>query len=274
MKPLFIFFRFIRFFFQATTAYRVHSPFVFEFIKNVLEDKRSFYSFGGIESIRRKLYQNKESIEVTDFGAGSQVIKSRVRKIKSMAKSSLTPAYYCQILFRIVHHYKPQTILELGTSFGVSTLYQALPDSRAKVITLEGCPHVARIAQQHFKIMEAKNIQLINGPFDQVLPNALKDLEKLDYVFIDGNHRKEPTLRYFEQCLQYAHNDSIFIFHDIHWTTDMEAAWAEIQQHPQVQVTIDLFFMGIVFFRKEQKEKEHFKLLPIRWKPWVMGFFE
>lgn len=274
MKPLFIFFRFILFFFRATTAYRVHSPFVFEFVKNVLEDKRTFYSFGAIESIRRKLLTNKERIEVTDFGAGSQVIKSRVRQIKNMAKSSLTPAYYCQILFRLIHHYKPKTILELGTSFGISTLYQAIPDGNAKVITLEGCPHVAKIAQQHFKAMEAKNIRLINGPFDEVLDQALADIEKLDYVFIDGNHRQAPTLRYFEKCLKHAHNESIFIFHDIHWTEDMEAAWKIIQQHERVRLTVDLFFMGIVFFRKEQKQKEHFQLLPIRWKPWVMGFFE
>jgi hypothetical protein len=38
----------------------------------------------------------------------------------------------------------------------------------------------------------------------------------------------------------------------------MEKAWEEIKQHPHVTLTIDLFFIGLVFVRQAQKEKEHF----------------
>lgn len=273
MKPIFIFFRFLKFYFGASTKYRIHSPFVYEFIQKILEDDRQYYCFGLIERLRKALYKRSDEIEVTDFGAGSQVISSKRRKIKKMAHSSLTPPSYCQLLFRLLIHYKPKKMMELGTSFGISTLYQSMTGDQTQMLTLEGCPKVAQIAQEHFKVLGAKNIELINGPFDQVLPKALKQIEQLDYVFIDGNHRSEPTIKYFKHCLKYSHEDSIFIFHDIHWTTDMEKAWNEIQQHPKVTLTIDLFFMGIVFFRKEQKIKEHYQIVPSKWKPWMMGFF-
>ena len=78
-----------------------------------------------------------------------------------------------------------------------------------------------------------------------------------DLIFIDGNHRKEPTLSYFEKLLPLVHNDSVMILDDIHWSKEMEEAWEEIKKHPSVKVTIDTFFQGFVFFRREQV-KEHF----------------
>ena len=51
----------------------------------------------------------------------------------------------------------------------------------------------------------------------------------------------------------------IFIFDDIHWSQEMEEAWQIIKQHPQVKVTIDIFFMGIVFLKKEL-QKEDFRM--------------
>ncbi len=78
-------------------------------------------------------------------------------------------------------------------------------------------------------------------------------------VYFDGNHQKDATLKYFHQLLPLAHNDSVFIFDDIHWSKGMEESWEEIKAHPGVRVTIDSFFWGIVFFRKEQK-KEHFTI--------------
>ncbi|MEM9822987.1 MAG: hypothetical protein AAF985_18045 [Bacteroidota bacterium] len=180
MKPIFIFFRFILFYFRATTRYRVHSPFVFDFIQSVLEDDRNYYVFPKLEKLRKALLNNKNRIEVTDFGAGSQVINSQQRQISQMAKSSLTPPPYCQLLFRLIVYYRPKYLLELGTSFGISTLYQAMTDTQSRMITIEGCEKVANIACNHFQLLGAKNIQLINGPFDERLPQALKQLKQLD----------------------------------------------------------------------------------------------
>jgi predicted O-methyltransferase YrrM len=150
-------------------------------------------------------------------------------------------------------------------------LYQYLPLRNAPLHTLEGCPNIAAEAARNFKKFKAKNIHQYVGHFDSTLPQALQDLGSLDYVFIDGNHQKAPTLHYFETCLQYSHNNTVLVIDDINWSEDMQAAWQAIQQHPQVTLSIDLFVMGLVFLRTEQP-KQHLSLIPSAYKPWQRGF--
>ena len=273
MQRIQLTFRFIRFFFQATTQYGVHSPFVFEFAQKVLDDDRQFYAFSSLEILRDQLLADGQKIQVTDLGAGSQMKLGNSRSIKAIANSSLTTPLYCKMLFRIMQLYRPKSVLELGTSLGLSTLYLAQGAASAKIISLEGCPNIAKVAQKNFQTFKATNIDLRTGHFDHTLQKALADLGPLDFAFLDGNHRKAPSIDYFEQCLEHIHEQSILVFDDIHWSTEMEDAWEEIKAHPQVSLTIDLFFMGLVFFRSDFKVKQHFKLVPRTWKPWILGFF-
>ena len=264
----------LQYFFKAKTKYQIHSPFLFELIDEVLEDDRIFYAFQEIEAYRNYLVQNNTQISVTDLGAGSSVGNSGYkRSIRSIAKSAVSPQSQCEFLFRLIQHYKPEIMLELGTSLGVNTLYQAMGNVNGKMITMEGCKETANIAFQSFQKLKANNVGIVLGNFDEKLPETLKKLPKLDYVFFDGNHRKKPTLSYFEQCLSLAHNDSIFIFDDIHWSKEMKEAWEEIKKHPSVTLSLDLYYMGMVFFRKENVVKEHFTVIPSKYKPWIMGFF-
>ncbi|MEZ4932601.1 MAG: class I SAM-dependent methyltransferase [Saprospiraceae bacterium] len=263
--------RFIKFYFRAKTKYDVHSPFVYEFTEQVLEDERWYYAFDEIEAVRRYMLKDRRTIPIHDMGAGSQVENKKERTIASIAKHSANQPFVCQMLFKIVNLYKPKTMLELGTSLGISTNYQAAASLNGRLVTIEGCPNTAHLAAGNFKLMKAENVSLLEGSFDERLPDAFAELGDLDYVFVDGNHRKEPTIRYFEKCLEHAHEKSIFVFDDIHWSEGMEAAWEAIRRHPKVTLTIDLFFFGVVFFRKEQQTKEHFSLVPWVWKPWRIG---
>jgi predicted O-methyltransferase YrrM len=88
---------------------------------------------------------------------------------------------------------------------------------------------------------------------------VLEKIKTLDMLFIDGNHSYDATMRYFEMCKPYLHNQSLIVFDDIYWSKGMTQAWKEIKADPIVTVSIDLFFIGLVFFRKEQV-KENFKL--------------
>jgi predicted O-methyltransferase YrrM len=162
------------------------------------------------------------------------------------------------LLFRLTHYYQPGTTLELGTSLGISTAYMALGNPQGRVVTMEGAKQVSHIAADIFKQLKLSNIELITGNFDDTLPALLKTLDTVDMVFIDGNHRKQPTLHYFELLLPKINNDSILIIDDIRWSEEMEEAWHAIKNHPAVKVTIDLFFMGVVFFKEDFKRKQHF----------------
>ena len=240
----------------------VHSPFVFNFIKEVLNDKDNYDCYQSVEAVRRSLQQDNTELEIRDFGAGSRVNSSQRRKVSSIARSALKPAKFSQLLFRMVHYYKPATVVELGTSLGVTSAYLASGNTSAKVLTMEGAPAVAAVARNNFEQLGLQNIQLVEGNFDDTLPGVLEGCgtSGVDFAFIDGNHRYEPTVQYFKQLLSVTNEYSIVILDDIHWSADMEKAWKEVQEHPAVTMTIDLFFIGIVLFRTEFKIKQHFSV--------------
>ena len=136
----------------------MHSPFVFELIDEVLNDKRSFYAYENIEGLRQALLMDDRILQIEDLGAGSRTIKENTRTVATIAKSSLKPKKYSQLLFRIVDHYQPQTIIELGTSLGLTTAYLASAKTDAKVITMEGASSIANIAKENFSKLKLNNM--------------------------------------------------------------------------------------------------------------------
>lgn len=252
--------KFLSYYFTASNSkgHGMHSPFVFEFITKVLNDKTVYPAYVVIEDMRTQLLKNQAMLTVEDFGAGSTQDKINQRTIASITRNAAKSPKYGQLLYRMVRHYQPQNLLELGTSLGITTSYLSLAKPDAHLITMEGAVSIAETALQNFKTLKLQNISLIEGNFDHTLGGVISKLPGLDFAFIDGNHRREPTERYFDQLLPATHNDSILIFDDIHWSAEMEQAWQTIKRHPSVRCTIDLFFIGIVFFRNEFKEKQHF----------------
>lgn len=211
--------------------------------------------FEPIEKLRFELLRNHQPIVRTDFGAGNTG-KNKVQTIRPIAQKSLQPPQNARLLFRIANHLQAKNILELGTSFGITTLYLSLAAGNGKITTIEGDPAIQKLAYQHFIMLGRKNIHAICGNFDEVLPKILSSIQPLDMVWIDGNHRKEPTLRYFEMLLPCMHPEGVLIFDDIHWSPEMADAWKIIRQNPNVTLTLDIFQMGFVFL-SEKLSKEH-----------------
>jgi len=252
--------RYLKFRKGAITKYKVHSPFVYDFITQVLEIKGEYYCYKSIELVRSKQLLDTRVIEITDLGAGSKKLDNNQRKVSDIAKTSLKSTKHAQLIFRVANYFKFKTIIELGTSLGITSSYLAKANKRSKVYSFEGCPNIANIACQNFKTLGVNNVELTIGNFDETFPKKLEQLESVDAVFFDGNHRFEPTMRYFHQALKKKHQHTVFIFDDIYWSAEMEKAWEEIKLHDTVTLTIDLFQLGIVFF-KEDIEKQHFKLI-------------
>ncbi|NOZ34005.1 MAG: class I SAM-dependent methyltransferase [Chlorobi bacterium] len=255
IKKIFKYFKY-KIFAKYRKGYGVHSPFLYHFVRENLYGNRYFYAFDDIAELRYDLLCSDEKISVTDFGVGSEKMKDNIRKVRDIAKYSAVSEKFGEMLFKTVEYYKPKTILELGTSLGIGTLYLALPDSKATIYTIEGCPETAKKASDNFKELNVKNIKQLIGNINDKLPELLNGIDKLDFVYFDGNHRKDATLNYFYQCLTKAHNDTIFYFDDIHLSEGMEEAWKEIKKNEKVTLTVDLFFSGIVFFRKELSKED------------------
>jgi len=242
----------------SNSRHGTHSPFVYAFAENVLYKRIEHPLFYDIELIRQRMLSSSVKIEVEDLGAVGR--KNYTKPLSSLVASAAKNAKYAKLLHRIVATYQPQYALELGTNLGISAMYQAAGLQQGKLYSIEGSSKIAEIARYNIeKAGLTQQIQVIEGPFDAVLPQILPQFPHLDYVFLDGNHEKEATLRYFEMLYPRLHNDSILVFDDIRWSEGMKEAWQVICKDPRVTVSIDLFFLGIVFFRKEQ-EKEHFVL--------------
>jgi predicted O-methyltransferase YrrM len=254
--------KYLRYYLTASNGkgHGMHSPFIFHFITQVLNDKKQYSEYETVEALRNEMLQDENVLNIQDFGAGSFITKTNQRTIASIAKNAAKPKKFGQLLFRMVKAYQPEIILELGTSLGITTSYLSLAKPNARLITMEGANEVAEIASKNFKESGLTNITIEQGNFDNTLPAIINGLSTIDFAFIDGNHRQHPTENYFHQLLSKINNDSILIFDDIHWSKEMEAAWDTIKSHPSVRCTVDLFFIGIVFFRPEFHEKQHFTI--------------
>ena len=248
------YFRFLQ---KSTNQHGVHSPFVFNLVTKVFYDRKPKQEYSILKNYRNSLLGNHNFIEVTDFGAGSKVFKSNKREISKIAKTAGITAKRAALLFRIVNYFKPEAVLEIGTSLGLATAALSLGNPAAKITTLEGCPQTAAIANCQFEKFELNNIDSVITKFEAFLKSCELSAVRHALIYFDGNHQKTATLNYFDLLLPTVSNDSVWIFDDIHWSTEMEDAWETIKNNPKVTVTIDTFQWGLVFFRKEQ-EKEHF----------------
>lgn len=250
---------YLRYLSRARDEHSLHSPFLFSLYTQVIQAKNGPKSvFDSIRKLRRELRKSRQLITVTDFGAGSKINASRQRTIGDIARNSQKPARFGRLLFRLVQRFQAKTIVDLGTSLGLTTAYlaEATRPYNGRVLTFEGCPETATIARQNFACLNLDNVMITVGNLDETLTSQLTSLEAVDLVFFDANHRYDPTVRYFEACLTKSHNDTVFIFDDIHWSDEMEQAWTYIKTHSSVSVTIDLFWVGLVFFRKEQPKQD------------------
>lgn len=263
---------------KAKNEHSIHSPFVFKLYTEVICNKEKYYAYDELDKVRLRLLRNNEIIEVTDLGAGSKKL-SKKRKIAEIARVSVVPKKYGELLFRLVNYFQPKTVLELGTSLGLSTLYMHKACPAAELITVEGCPNTFAFAKSliestnsasparggqskqtsRSEAVDRRGLSLVNSSFEAVFENELTN-KKFDLVYIDGNHTYEATINYFKLLLERTNHNSVLIFDDIYWSPGMAKAWVEIKAHPAVTVTIDLFKFGLVFFRKENKQKEDFVL--------------
>ncbi|RKS02120.1 class I SAM-dependent methyltransferase [Flavobacterium sp. 102] len=259
---------YLKFLWNSKNEHGVHSPFVFDLVTKCFYDKKKYAEYSILKKYRKSLLENTNTIEVTDFGAGSRVFKSNTRAINQIAKTAGISPKRAELLFRITKYFQPdtsdnepekQSILEIGTSLGLATSALSLGNPNAKITTLEGCKNTLnqyQLQSRSFGTM-FNNVECVNIEFSSHLKNYQSSIINYQLIYFDGNHSKQATLTYFELLLPTITNETVWIFDDIHWSAAMEEAWETIKNHPKVTVTIDTFQWGIVFFRIEQ-EKEHF----------------
>lgn len=246
---------FIIHYIRAGNEHSIHSPFVFKFYTQVIKKARlKDVRFGAIEKLTKDLSKDKTQIEYTD--PSSKLGKSQT--IGFIAKTAAKPARIARILGLSVDYFKPNKALELGTSLGISAIYQTAIFSPSQFISIDANEKLIQLAQQNLKVSGRDTIKLISGYFNQVLAE-LEGLDSVEWVFIDGDHQMSPTLFYFEYLIERLPKNAVIVFDDINWSSDMQQAWLQIVQHPKVTIALDFYFLGFVFINPIYT-KQTFKL--------------
>lgn len=242
------------------TEHDLHSPFVFDFYMELIKNKHPFNDFETLSAARKDLLLNETVLTINDFGAGSKTFSHNKRKIKDITKNGIAPKKQAEFLYRLINKFKPKTIVELGTSIGLTSMYLSLPFKKSTVYTIDGCAETSAFSKHLFEKNAIKNIKQYHGHFNDEFPKIISKIDHLDFLYVDGNHSYEATKTYFELALTKKNESSIFVFDDINWSPDMQKIWKEICLNAEVKLSFDFFYFGIVFFRKEQLTKEHFTL--------------
>lgn len=241
--------------YTAKSKFRIHSPFVFDFVTKCMTVEMEKTTKEKLKKIKKNYADSTEQIEINDLGAGSKKLKKH-RKIAAIAKTSASKGNYALLLYQLVRHYKCAKILELGTSLGIGTFHLASANDGSQITTVDACLETQNRAIQTAKDNGFTSINFVHSDFTSFIEQnqAIYDL-----IFIDGHHDGTALLTYLEQLKKYAHAETIFVIDDIRWSTDMRQAWEYIKAEHCFHLSLDLFRMGIVIPRPEQA-KEHFNI--------------
>ncbi len=232
-------------------SHSLQAPFIYNLYTKYIQKDFNKNHFEYIEKTRTKLLTDDFSVATVNYGATSIVhVNLQKTRISTIAKKGLTSAKVSRLLARLIEFNGAKNIIELGASFGINTLYLA-HNKNTSVITFEGSEDIANVALTNFEHHQKSNIELVLGNIDKTLPEFLNARIRIDFAYIDANHRYKPTIQYFESIIKRMHKDSILVLDDIYWSKEMTQAWNKIKEHPEVTHSIDLFSVGIVFFQPD-----------------------
>ncbi len=243
---------------KAKGRHSIHSPFLFNMYESCVYRREKSVHHKTIEKLRKSLLNDDSLVSVNDLGAGSRVNNKSQRKISQIAKHSLKSTKEAQFLSCFAKRINAKNIIELGSSLGLTTARIALDNPNTKIHSIEGSNSIAEIAIDNLKILNIRNATIYKGNFDDIFPNLIQQYNT-DLVFIDGNHTKDATLKYFEIAIKHIDTRGFIIFDDIYWSEGMTQAWNIIKTSKEVSLSIDLFHFGIISINPDFS-KQHFVL--------------
>ena len=241
---------------HAKTKHAAHSPFLYNFINAVFGKTTAEDSLQICLQEKMKLFRDNSELKVTDYGTGSKCGSEYMSSVCKQAKRSLKSKSEVQYLYQFASYYKPALIVEMGTSFGISTMAMSMALPNSVILSFEGCPETAQRAKKMFKKRNIHNISIIIGNIDEVFEGALPNEKTFDLAIVDANHTYEHTLKYFFMLKSMRNSKSVIIFDDIHWSKDINNAWNEIKADKDVQLSVETWNYGFVFFNPDLSKQD------------------
>ncbi len=261
-----------QFYLAGRTIYDIHSPLLFQIIE-AKRQRNNTAIWEPIEAIRREYLNDKNVIEFSDLGATSRVLHTKQRTVAGITRVSVSPPAQCRFMANLAARFTAKSILELGTSLGISTAYLSVGNPKAQIETIEGDPSSYALANALFDRLNCSNIESYNLPFAKYISGLPKE-KSFDIVFIDGHHTSEATLQYFDALESHFTEGTIIIIDDNHWSPDMEIAWETLKSKSKVLYSVDFFRYGLLIWGTKTQASQSFSYIPFACKPWRIGLFD
>lgn len=247
---------FFGFLFYSKTKHAAHSPFLYDFVISVFENFQKNLDLEKCFNEKKNLFQNHSQIEIFDFGTGSAKGHIYSTKVSLQAKRSLKCNREIRQIFNLVAKYQPLQIVELGTSFGITSMAMSLASKKSSILSFEGCPNTAQYAKTCFEKHNLTQISVVLGNIDEVLSASLAGIKTFDLAVVDANHTCQNTLNYFFMLKSLRNSKSIIIFDDIHWSKNINRAWQKIKADKDVTLTVETWNYGFVFFNSDLSKQD------------------
>jgi predicted O-methyltransferase YrrM len=245
--------QFISHWIGANSRHGTHSPFVYQLIESCIYLRNPKPS----KQICRHFLDLRHSNQIVngvDHGNSNSCEKKL--SIADLANRSAARDFESELLMRLVSYHGSENVLELGANLGKSTVFMAHVNLKARVTAVEGNKGLADFCEDGIQSLGCTNVDVVNSTFDAFFQT---NQNRFDLIFIDGDHREEPTLKNYQAAKQTIRGEGPIVLHDIYWSKGMTSAWGKIKADDDATVTIDLFFFGLVYFRANQR-KEHFQI--------------
>lgn len=264
----------LQFYYHAKTLYNIHSPFLYNLLTKLFKySSEDLRQFGRIERLIQDIEKNEIEFEHKDFGEGSRSLNSHSKKtVKHVLNTSSSNSKKGKILYKLVEFFNPRLTLELGTNLGIGTAYLAAAKADNIITTIEGDSFLAQTSTENLTTLRLKNVEVLVAEFDHFLKSN-ESMNKFDFIFIDGNHNYDATVRYFDKLYDSTKENQVLVIDDIYWSSDMTRAWNYVQSKMVSGYCLDLFQMGILINSKAIEELIPLKYIRKRWKPLSFGFW-
>lgn len=240
-KDVILFYRFLRF----RKGFGVHSPFAFNLITNVIDERCAYYAYDRIEIVRRQLLQMGAPLGTTGMSIGRATARYGIRKSHG------------QLLFRLANYFKPKQIVQVGTGMGLSTLYLTGYSAHVQCISLEEDPARAEWARWCLERMGKRHVRVERGGYESLLPKALAQFETVDFLFFNAPERATELYGMFEKCVGHIQPDTVLVVEGLRASRAMQDFWERVKAHPATVLTFDLYHVGLVFFNKKMYRKDY-----------------
>jgi predicted O-methyltransferase YrrM len=214
--------------------------------------------FASLETLREEITQADRPVEMVYYGVTRRTQGMSEEEIRSGVKLQETtktgvprisaPPWKAQLLFRLIRESAPEKVLELGTGYGISGLYQIAAldlNGKGHFYTVDGSKDNMAIATELFQQLHSDRWATFLGPLREILPEALKETGTLDMVFVDADHGYAGTMYNFETTYPRVARGGVWVFDDVTWSADMWRAWQEICRSGKVKNAVKVRDVGI-----------------------------